>query len=240
MNTSKNLHGKTYTRYSDAQRAIKGIEKRENITFPRACINQLDNGVYEILLNNESKVDEQIKTLIIHPKDTSTEFLKSIYQNIPNKTIITEGYSKKQVIELIKSHDRVIMLGHGSPYGLFSMGCFSGTGGYIIDKDVVEYLKNKPDNIYVWCHAKIFVNDNNLNGFYSGMFISEVGEAYACLSRLESRETVDTSNNIFSKILGNYVNESMTNAYKKVVEEYSVLGETNSVARYNAERLYYR
>ena len=58
-----------------------------------------------------------MKTLIIHPQDPSTTFLSPIYANLRNKTVIKSGITKSELRELIVSHDRVLMLGHGSPYG---------------------------------------------------------------------------------------------------------------------------
>jgi len=119
-------------------------------------------------------------TLIIHPKDRTTIFLELVYGAIPDKTIITGGVSKEQVKKLIQSHERVMMLGHGSPSGLFSVGCFPETNGYIIDYSMVELLVQKRDNVFIWCNSDSFVNLYGLKGFYSGMFISEVDEADYC------------------------------------------------------------
>lgn len=55
------------------------------------------------------------KTLIIHPSDPSTSFLNVVYESIPNKTVITGGITKSEVQQLIREHDRVMMMGHGSP-----------------------------------------------------------------------------------------------------------------------------
>lgn len=59
-----------------------------------------------------------MSTLIIHPKDPSTNFLKPIYAPIQDKTLITGGIDKTELRELIENHDKVIMLGHGFPWGL--------------------------------------------------------------------------------------------------------------------------
>jgi hypothetical protein len=69
-----------------------------------------------------------MKTLIIHPADESTTFLDIVYQNIPNQTLIQGGCSKMDVMKMIKEHDRVMMMGHGSPGGLFSIGQFDNCG----------------------------------------------------------------------------------------------------------------
>ena len=186
------------------------------------------------------------KTLIIHPQDESTDFLKPIYEGIQNKTVVTGGrhgeksrMSKKEVHELIKSHDRVIMLGHGCPYGLFSCGLFESTYGLIIDHDTVELLKEKNDNIYIWCNADEFVNKYELKGFYSGMFVSEVGESRGC-NIPSKQEVVTESNDGFSKILGSYVTQPTDIIFRNVQLVYELLGETNKVAKYNSERLYVR
>ena len=90
-----------------------------------------------------------IKTLVIHPDDRSTNFLKPIYQHLDDATILTGGKTKDEVRELIEQHDQVIMLGHGSPNGLFSCGQFY-SDGMIIDHSMVAALGNKKNNIYIW------------------------------------------------------------------------------------------
>lgn len=69
-----------------------------------------------------------MNNLIIHPENSSTNFLKPIYARIKNKTIITCGIDKEELMKQIELHDRVIMLGHGSPIGLFSVNRFTNTG----------------------------------------------------------------------------------------------------------------
>ena len=97
------------------------------------------------------------KTLVIHPSDSSTDFLKPIYSGLENAVVLTGGLTKEEVREAIEKSDRVIMLGHGSPFGLFSVGRFQSTNGYIIDNTMIDVLSDKPNNIYVWCHANQFV-----------------------------------------------------------------------------------
>lgn len=181
-----------------------------------------------------------MSNLIIHPRDNSTTFLCEIYINIPNKTIITGGVTKNELRELIKSHDRVIMLGHGSPWGLMSVGKFKYGGNYIVDLTMVELLSVKKDNIYIWCNADKFVLNNGLNGFFSGMFISEVEEAFYYNIWDIEWETIDESNNKFSEIVSRYINEPLAILYKNVIREYAILSETNPIARFNLERLYFQ
>lgn len=65
-----------------------------------------------------------MKTLIIHPQDETTDFLRPIYQKSFNKTVVTGGIPKRELDQLIKRYQRIIMMGHGSPSGLFSVGRF--------------------------------------------------------------------------------------------------------------------
>ena len=178
-----------------------------------------------------------MKNLVIHPTDASTDFLKPIYANITDATIMNGGVSKDQVAKAINEHDRIIMLGHGSPYGLFSIGQFHGNNGYVIDESMVPLLLDK-ECISIWCNADQFMNKHQLYGFYSGMFISEVGEAMYCGLPGTEQETVTASNNYFAELLGEVINEPLSVIYEHVKENYGLLLGYNPVASYNYDRLY--
>ena len=179
-----------------------------------------------------------MKTLIIHPKDNTTSFLDIVYQTIEDKTLITGGITKEELHELIKSHDRVMMMGHGSPSGLFSIGQFKRTGGYIIDHTTVPLLEEKKDSVFIWCNADMFVNEFELKGFYSGMFISEVGEAMYCGLPGICQGIVDESDYGFSEIISKHINEDTNVIYENVKKEYGIIAEENPIALYNNLRLY--
>jgi hypothetical protein len=175
--------------------------------------------------------------LVIHPNDTSTDFLCPIYQNISDAIILRGGTSKKQVSELINKHNRIIMLGHGSPFGLFTVGRFKSNNGYIIDYSMVELLRNK-ECISIWCNADKFMKHHKLNGFYSGMFISEVGEAYYCGLPGTTQDIVDESNFGFCNLLSECINEPQDVMYDTIRKTYGEIAEHNPVAHYNFNRLY--
>ena len=183
-----------------------------------------------------------MKTLIIHPEDSSTTFLDIVYENILNKTVITGGVSKAEVQQLIREHDRVMMMGHGSPGGLFNTSAnptpFTNCGGYIIDQQMVPLLKEKTDNVFIWCYADKFVDVFKLKGFYSGMFISEVREAYCCGLPGTEQDQVDESNYGFVNIIGKYINENTSTIHENVRKEYGLIATENPVALYNYNRLY--
>lgn len=176
------------------------------------------------------------KILVIHLTDKSTDFLKPIYKDL-DCDIITDGrISNKELREQIKSHEQIIMLGHGLPYGLINVHI----GGLIINYTHVDLLKEKQNNVYIWCNADLFVNQFKLNGFYSGMFISEVGEALFC-GIVPKENDVVSQNHEFAKILGKYLNKIPLNeTYSKIKEEYGLLIESNPIAEYNHQRLYFK
>lgn len=180
-----------------------------------------------------------MKTLIIHPKDRSTQFLDVIYKNMENVTLITGGKTKQQILELIKEHDRCMFMGHGSPAGLFSVGQFRGTSNaYIIDGFMVNELKKKDNTVFIWCNADQFVRQHGLKGFFSGMFISEVGEAYYCGLPGTTQDIVDESNYGFVEMLSECINQPQDVMFKTIKDAYGELAEANPVAYYNHSRLY--
>ena len=184
-----------------------------------------------------------MKTLVIHPEDLTTTFLKPIYETIPDKTVVTAGMAKGALMEQIKSHDRIMMMGHGSPLGLLSAGRFPGSGTYIVDFDTVPLLKEKVNNIYIWCNADCYVNKYELEGFYTGMFVSEVGEAELMNLQGIDQSHVDHSNWGFSRIVSKYINDGLENEagmlYEKVKYDYGQMISGNPVAGYNHARLFY-
>jgi hypothetical protein len=180
-----------------------------------------------------------MKTLIIHPEDSTTTFLSQIYARLTNKTVIRGGIPKSEIPKLIESHDRVLMLGHGSPYGLLNAGQFPDAGSYIIDDSMVSPLKNKTTNsLFIWCHADQFVQRHGLTGLNSGMFVSDHMEANYYGFDDMNWDMIDQSNDRFASIVSKYLNEPMEILYQKLLYEYELIARTNPIARFNLERLY--
>ena len=181
-----------------------------------------------------------MNTIIVHPKDRTTDFLKPIYQNIPSKRVVTGDMFAEDVVELCEQNERIMMMGHGSPRGLFAIGQFYFPNRpYVIDRWAVKTLREKQNAFYIWCNADQFVNEHDLKGFFTGMFVSEVGEAQL-FDLPPNQAMVDASNNLFAELLGEVVNEPIQDAYNYVKEHYGKLAETNPIAKYNHDRLYFK
>ena len=176
-------------------------------------------------------------TLIIHPKDKSTSFLEQIYFNRENVLVVSGNVTKPALLKMVQQHDRIIMMGHGSPDGLLAMNQFKTDSPYIVDKSFSNILSKK-NAIYIWCHANEFVNKYHLKGFYTGMFISEVGEAYDCGLPGTRQPEVDESNYFFSNLVSKHINKELKIIHRRVKRKYGALSKVNPIAEYNYNRLY--
>lgn len=178
-----------------------------------------------------------MKTLVIHPEDQTTDFLTGIYVNIQEKTVVQGGVSKTEIRELIETHDRIIMLGHGAPYGLMNPGQFRNSGLFIVDGSMVHSLLRKSSSIYIWCYADQFLEEYRLSGLCSGMFISEIREAYMEGFYKIGSGVIDQSNEKFASILSKYINEPLDILYQSLLLEYEVVARSNPIAKFNFKRL---
>jgi len=140
-----------------------------------------------------------MKTLVIHPKDKTTNYLKPIYANHSDWDIMDCKISKGKIRKLIKGYDRIIMLGHGSPNGLFDFE----HKRTIIDPSFVQFLREKTC-VCIWCYANEFVERYKLDSpLYSGMIISDIDEAiFMGINGLISNiiKWVDSSNEMFASL----------------------------------------
>jgi hypothetical protein len=179
-----------------------------------------------------------MKTLIVHCQDSSTDFLKPIYAGIKHKTVLTKNVSHDKFLSAIRSHDTIILLGHGSSSGLFNVSGI-GKGMLAVGESLVEELRGK-QLIAIWCNADKFIEHHSLPALYSGMFISEVSEARYCNVQGD-QVMVDESNDTFAALLGNMLGTvpvDLKTVHSLVGESYEELGEINTVAKYNSERWY--
>ena len=115
--------------------------------------------------------------IVVHPKDPSTEMLGRIYEDM-DVTLFDSYRQKDEILSAIRNAPKdepILLLGHGCPYGLLDMRY-----GLVINAEDAELLKDRPNLVCIWCYASSYAYLHNLKGFFSGMFISEPGEAYVC------------------------------------------------------------
>ena len=104
-------------------------------------------------------------TLVIHCSDRSTDMLSQIYEGKGWDVLRDGDIDKEELHKLLESHDRIVMLGHGSPSGLFNIQ----GGGYVIGSSEAPFLKGKK-LFAVWCYAHKFFEKY---GIGKGQFITK-------------------------------------------------------------------
>ncbi len=172
----------------------------------------------------------EFTTLVIHPKDSSTDFLKEIYKG-RDWNVITEYMDFEELSKVIAFSDRVIMLGHGTANGLLFLREFGGID-YIIDERFSDLLKEK-NCVFIWCHADQFVKRHGLSGFYTGMFISEMPEA-EMYDVAASEGEIDLSNKLFAVVVRAYIFKPKM--CKNIMDSY--YSDKLPVVVFNRKRIY--
>lgn len=112
--------------------------------------------------------------IVIHMdsmKDTAR--LKRLYDGLDNVTLLYNK-SREEIEDVLSTNDDklVMCLGHGSRWGLFSLDWH----GNVIDHRNAHLLKDR-FVIGIWCYAAEFADIVGLHGYFTSMFISNVGEA---------------------------------------------------------------
>jgi hypothetical protein len=178
------------------------------------------------------------QTLVIHPDDRSTDFLRAIYDNLSGVTRVTGGHTKPQLMKMVEAADRVFLLGHGWAQGLLSMGQFPDSFT-VIDRDFVPLLRQiqGATSLCIWCHASTFTQNHDLDMFATGMFISEQKECTETGVQASDAQ-IDASNNGFCKILAEGIHLPHAQLREKVRQEYGLLTADNPVAAYNHAQIF--
>lgn len=124
---------------------------------------------------------------------------------------------------IIEQHDRIIMLGHGTPDGLL------GFGTYVVDMYHSEYLRRKIC-VCIWCHAIDFAVKHDLKGFATGMFISEPREA-SYYNVIAQQEEIEASNRFFAQTMREVIDDPI-----RVKDLY--VSNSNPIVKYNSQRMF--
>ena len=175
-----------------------------------------------------------MKTLVIHPSDPTTDVLKVIYED-KDWTVISDPTFPKSHLKLaIKRHDRIIMMGHGTPHGLVAFSNpIKKTGlRYVIDSNLLYLLREK-ELIGIWCDCDQFFNKHDLKGLNTGMIISEWDEAKYFLSEEFTQNQIDESNILFSSVMKEIIEKDND---LSLVDNYKI--DENSIVEFNRKRIY--
>jgi hypothetical protein len=184
--------------------------------------------------------------LVIHPDDRSTDFLKPSYEGL-NATVITQPNQMYNLKETVKNHNRIIMMGHGAPSGLFmplirgiqmnGYGELEEYNTYAIGREFSDILREKRIAA-IWCNADGYVVPNDLHGFYTGMAISELCEADYCGVRGCNIEELNESSTKFTLALKEALKVDSPESVNIFKEMYH--NPNNPIMVYNRQRIYFR
>ena len=145
---------------------------------------------------------------VIHPQDSTTDFLRKIYECGEGVVCYTGKESRKQMTSILyhlPKGETIMMLGHGTDKGLFRLE--GGEYCCYIGRSMAHSLRQHPV-IGIWCHANLFAEAEGLHGFFTGMFISEMREAreYGIET---TQEELDVENDRFATLLRKAIDEGV-------------------------------
>ena len=226
-----------------------GMVNRKGEKLTPIIYDEMDGGYYMIRVRRNDKwgaLDEdgceivpaffdeiqepKMRTLVIHPYDPSTDFLKVIYNDLDCKAVCY-NLSYSGLIKKIKKYDRIIMLGHGTKDGLLDLL----NARFVIDLEFVYLLREK-ECICIWCHANEFVEKHKLHAsLYTGMIISEDYEAIDNAIEGFTVEMINESNELFAKGIKNAITNDSVNG-DLIFETYR--GKENRIIEFNANNIF--
>lgn len=175
-------------------------------------------------------------TLVIHPTDASTDSLKVIYKDKGYDVINNASISKEELRKQIKSHDRIIMLGHGCGMGLLNPNYLKTYSGklLLIDDSFADILKEK-ETISIWCYSDVYFKRHNIPGFHTGMIISEVDEERLMLGYVPlNKEEINNNMLAFSQIIRECLDMSAKEMKEYVLRKYNF---SDPVTIYNRKNI---
>jgi hypothetical protein len=167
------------------------------------------------------------ETLVIHPKDLTTDFLSDIYSD-KEWDIINYDCSDSLLKNQIKKHGRIIMMGHGIPFGLL------GYSKLVINSNFIYLLRDlNKYYVYIWCNADMFVKKYDLFGFYTGMIVSEVMEA-KFFNINTTYDQINYSNMLFARSIKDAIDTD--NILRNTLNRY--IGNNNPIIQFNRKHIY--
>lgn len=174
-------------------------------------------------------------TLVIHPKDESTDCLSVIYEG-KDWNVITDIHTTwEEIRDAIKCHDRLIFLGHGTPSGLL---CANDKGvrfsRLIVDRQHIPHMKGK-ETFSIWCNSDLYFRGTGLYGLHTGMIVSEIMEEYAVFGQAPlSVSEMEENMKLFCNTFAKYIDLEPEEIKEKVLEEY--VG-SDPVTQYNRKNI---
>jgi hypothetical protein len=170
-------------------------------------------------------------TLVVHPIDPTTDFLRPIYESL-DAEVVTGGVTRGELRRLIERADKVVLLGHGCHLGLFAVDAFPEPDLLIVDGSFAHQLRER-QNLFIFCYAAQFSRAYGLPGLSTGMFVSEQQEAEIFLDQPVSDEDIAISNDLFAEVVGRFARHPASQLMAALDKEYGSLASSNDVIAFN-------
>lgn len=177
----------------------------------------------------------QFNPLIVHPPHARMAFLKALYKDLPQKTVINRHLLLSELSTAVSSHNRVWIMGKGCEYGLFAPG--EKTKKLMINAFLSRALAQGTHHIYLWNHANEFVEKHNLRGFYTGAFITEVWHAQIFEMWEADEAMVKEANETLVALLKDLLHLDSLALLKAIKRRYKPFTKNNPVAAFNYRHL---
>lgn len=179
--------------------------------------------------------------LVIHPKDKTTDMLTVLYEGLEHIRISQDCGSNRlsRILHHTPKSERVMLLGHGSDKGLyFRKNDDDGFYRTIVSHPQAYHLRRHGGNLIgIWCHAVDFALAEGLHGLFSGMIISETGEA-ADYGIPTTKDDMDKTNGIMFARLRRLLDDG-TPLHEVPARLKTLNDERSRLAVFNYESFYY-
>lgn len=157
-----------------------------------------ENGNYPVKMNMADIIIHfEPKILVIYVNSAEdTKDLALAYKDLRVNLLYNPTLSQvRKELKVTPPNTTVIMLGHGSPTGLFN----ENWQGYSVDSSVVNLLRDKKC-VGIWCYASEFAMKYDLKGFFTSMFISNKFEAACHGFKAEDEEIYEQTHRFLKTI----------------------------------------
>lgn len=189
-----------------------------------------------------------MRTLVIHPDDQTTAMLRVLYDRLDDAVVINEPMTPSSNIkELLmdESFQRIMLLGHGTEYGLFGgrkvCGSFDRFDHFIVGSRHVQFLRDR-EVIGIFCNANQFAERYGLTGLFSGMVISELSEALMFNVPVSGEDEINEHMSRWTSELNNYLRDNWNNLREVpdlMFERIDSIQRPSQLELFNYQSVYY-
>lgn len=169
---------------------------------------------------------------IVSDNGSETSMYHTLVESLNGEVLVNPTVEEARDL-LLKSNKDVILFGHGDCDGLLK----SNLKEHLIDKSFASLLKTR-NVIGIWCYASDFADANDLHGFFTSMFVSNVNEAYMLHMFDAEKNTISSELKLFLEKVNKLMRDNVA-LDKWVMALQNDCDKSLSFVRYNYEALSY-